>query len=90
MKETKLIRLLGDFSGKDSSPTTDTEEVHEGKVVIQATRIVHWKRHENDWIWTTSVQSPVIQDLNSDRVLYDVIRILVPLGDFYLVYSCLL
>ncbi len=45
---------------KVSDPTTDTEEVHEDKVVIQVTRIVHWKRFENDWIWTTNVQSHTV------------------------------
>jgi len=45
------------------------QEVHEDKVVIQVTRSAHWKRNENDGIWTTSVQSPIMQDLRSDRVL---------------------
>ena len=31
------------------------------KVVIQAARSAHCKRHENDCIWKVSVQSPIMQ-----------------------------
>ena len=42
-------------------------EEEEDKVVIQAARSAHCKRHENDCIWKISVQSPIMQIYNIER-----------------------
>ena len=45
------------------------QEEHPDEIVIRAAWSAHCKRHENDGIWTISVQSPIVQDLRTDRVL---------------------
>jgi hypothetical protein len=50
------------------------QEEQADKVVIQAAQSAHCKRHENDGIWTISVQSPIGQDLRPDRVFKGAIR----------------
>ena len=45
------------------------QEKQEDESVIQVAQSTHCKGHENDGIWTISVQSPIKQDLRSDCVL---------------------
>jgi len=59
-QETKLIRLLRDFSARVKVSPMGMSEDQVDKVVIQSHRSAHIDKFEDDGLWTISIQTPIM------------------------------